>query len=669
MKHFYGFLSNLFASIKLQSGNKTHPKANGFSTNQKNLAGISRVQLTLVVITGLSLFSLLFWTMISPDQFRQVRLAIGEEIKLTLSAEKHLEYTFNAPHQQWIDEAGVSISAKKDLGRTAVTVSHRAVTIDKRSSIRKVVGIHPEHDEDLDAEMLFTYTDAELNGLDETKLVLYSSNDNGVTWQSHINSVTDPQTNTIHLGGIRHFSLWTAALQMVQGPGCVTTGIGAWWRSDNGCSTTAWNDFSGNGYHTTAVNSPVFATTGANFNPMVKLTSDYYKYTVGIFKNSPGIVNSKVFAVTIPIQGQNNHPWGEYTTNGHNYFLLAPHYNNYTYHDAPYGHRVYNIFTSNGGQYGVPNIIAGERTQNNMSIRTNGKVQNFPGSYGGTFTSHTNLNFLGAHNGSPTTGGAGLAEVIVYRDASSMTATQVQKMKAYLALKYGITLDQTTPKDYLAGDGSKMWDATANGAFKYNIAGLGRDDCQSLHQKQSKSINPNQFITFATGSSIKADNASNSTAITADNSYLSWADNNTSQTTTVAVAGTNVSDRMTRVWKVDKTNWTDQNITVKAAGYANRYLIIHNTSATFATAPSQEILLDANGQATFNSSLLPDGAFFSIGNIVKGPACLSAGIGGWWRADQECYSTSWEITVVQAIMQSTQELPLCRQLVRTTIHL
>jgi hypothetical protein len=35
-----------------------------------------------------------------------------------------------------------------------------------------------------------------------------------------------------------------------------------------------------------------------------------------------------------------------------------------------------------------------------------------------------------------------------------MNATDVQKVESYLALKYGITLDQTNPQDYLASDGS-----------------------------------------------------------------------------------------------------------------------------------------------------------------------------------------------------------------------
>ena len=147
-----------------------------------------------------------------------------EEMKLNWAKDQSAEYTLRAPQQQWIPEAGVSISTPKDLGRTRVTLSQRSVTIDHRPSIRKVVGIHPEHDEELDAEMVFTYTDAELGDLDETQLILYSSTDEGLTWQPHLNSVRDIATNTIRVEGVRHFSLWTAAgILTVQGPGCVTT--------------------------------------------------------------------------------------------------------------------------------------------------------------------------------------------------------------------------------------------------------------------------------------------------------------------------------------------------------------------------------------------------------------------------------------------------------------
>ncbi|MEZ4902515.1 MAG: hypothetical protein R2822_12575 [Spirosomataceae bacterium] len=59
-------------------------------------------------------------------------------------------------------------------------------------------------------------------------------------------------------------------------------------------------------------------------------------------------------------------------------------------------------------------------------------------------------------------------------------------MNSYLALKYGITLDQTTTTNYLSGTGSTIW--TAGGGYDNSIAGIGREDCQDLHQKQVCSL-------------------------------------------------------------------------------------------------------------------------------------------------------------------------------------
>ncbi|HMQ87875.1 MAG TPA: right-handed parallel beta-helix repeat-containing protein, partial [Flavilitoribacter sp.] len=129
----------------------------------------------------------------------------------TREARIQVEKVLDAPGNNWVAEAGIAISSREQLGRTRITVEQKAVEIDRRPSIRKVVGIHPEFDEDLDAEMVFTYNDDDLNGLAEEALVLYSSADDGRTWTPHPNSVADPASNSIRLGGIGHFSLWTAA--------------------------------------------------------------------------------------------------------------------------------------------------------------------------------------------------------------------------------------------------------------------------------------------------------------------------------------------------------------------------------------------------------------------------------------------------------------------------
>ena len=62
-----------------------------------------------------------------------------------------------------------------------------------------------------------------------------------------------------------------------------------------------------------------------------------------------------------------------------------------------------------------------------------------------------------------------IAEIIGY--GATNTSGDQQKIESYLAIKYGITLDQTTATDYLASDGSTiMWDATAAGTYNNAVS-------------------------------------------------------------------------------------------------------------------------------------------------------------------------------------------------------
>lgn len=75
----------------------------------------------------------------------------------------------------------------------------------------------------------------------------------------------------------------------------------------------------------------------------------------------------------------------------------------------------------------------------------------------------------------------------MYND--DITQAGRNKVNSYLAIKYGITLDQTSPQNYIASDSSILWNATTNSAYKNNITVIGRDDGAGLSQKQSKSVN------------------------------------------------------------------------------------------------------------------------------------------------------------------------------------
>ncbi len=77
-------------------------------------------------------------------------------------------------------------------------------------------------------------------------------------------------------------------------------------------------------------------------------------------------------------------------------------------------------------------------------------------------------------------------EVFIYnRDLIKLS--EMQRIESYMALKYGITLNNGNT-DYVASDGSSpIWTASNNTGYARRITGIGKDDCTILHQKQSLS--------------------------------------------------------------------------------------------------------------------------------------------------------------------------------------
>jgi hypothetical protein len=75
----------------------------------------------------------------------------------------------------------------------------------------------------------------------------------------------------------------------------------------------------------------------------------------------------------------------------------------------------------------------------------------------------------------PVSGYNGIVpEVILF--LRSVSPVERQKVESYLALKYGISLNQEFPVSYLNSTGETIWDAELNAAYCQNIAGIGRDD-------------------------------------------------------------------------------------------------------------------------------------------------------------------------------------------------
>ena len=128
-----------------------------------------------------------------------------------------------------------------------------------------------------------------------------------------------------------------------------------------------------------------------------------------------------------------------------------------------------------------------------------------------------------------------IPEVISF--GSNLTPAEMARVNTYLAIKYGVTLGQGNGAvganglntNYVATDGSTViWNALGNQIYKYNIAGLGRDDAEGLSQKQSQSVNAGLQVTIGNGNQIGATNAANASTFAADKSYLVWGDDGAS---------------------------------------------------------------------------------------------------------------------------------------------
>ncbi len=239
-----------------------------------------------------------------------------------------------------------------------------------------------------------------------------------------------------------------------------------------------------------------------------------------------------------------------------------------------------------------------------------------------------------------------IPELIAYD--RQLTDAEMAKVNTYFGIKYGITLGQgngavgnnNNNYDYVRGDGTVIWSATANSTYKFNIAGIGRDDCQGLLQKQSKSARPDEVVTISGGTGISATNTANNAAFS-DKSFLVWGSNNlsTSYATTYAPTSfvpTGSYARMARVWKVQETG-TVGAVTVSVP--SGMHLLV-STDPTMATGVTEVAMTtDANGNkvASYNFT---SGQYFTFGSEFYAPGCVATGLQVWLKADAGTSSTT-----------------------------
>ena len=465
---------------------------------------------------------------------------------------------------------------------------------------------------------------------------------------------------------------WTGYSQVA--PGGVTTQLTIWLKANDGIAVADgvivnnWVDKSGvrvnNATNGGELSSPVYRTTGTkriNFNPTVEFDGinnglnfgNDYVFTLA----AQGGLNLFVVAKPDITSAAKTAPFvfdfGFYGDRGYG-FAIGSH-RSYGYTSIGNGGseffttwagtsepNVYNYDVNFGTNKNIiiNNLVRATSTislveldasridENSSHQVTSGPITIGRQSKSGNLTFSNNRAFDGL-----------LGEIIHY--SNNLSATETLKINSYLAIKYGITLDQTSPNNYLATDGTVIWDATTAGAYNKNIFGIGRDDLTALHQQISKSVNADGIITLSTDTDFTANNASHAT-ITNDLNYLLVADNGLNTQFDTYISGFALY-HMNRIWKVQKTGSAIASVNIKLDNTDADYLLL-STDAVFDSSDTKiPITTDA-----FLNIPLENNMYFTFGNSI----CYENGSTGTPVSGQNMIISTFDASASQSWIRS-----------------
>ncbi|PIB32253.1 MAM protein [Gaetbulibacter sp. 5U11] len=467
-----------------------------------------------------------------------------------------------------------------------------------------------------------------------------------------------------------------------EGPGGVTANLETWLKANDGAGVsdnqplTTWYDQAKTNHATVnmAGQEPTYRdhpSYNVNFNAVVDFDSSYslaptdndysYDNTNGDFlKSDSGFFTQDMFAVILPDNNINT-TFGnmdifcgdeDLSTNtedvtGFGYGRYSARFTNEVFaycvgpttSSAPYtGYGVAdNNTTTNYNNVGILNArnnTAATRQELFYNANNVETVQNDVADFSNVNDSRY---WIGRSEGYEAAANARIVEIISFssRKNDANLFDERNRIQSYLAIKYGVTLGVNgTSQDYVASDGSVIWDVSANTGFNYDIAGIGRDDDSDLIQKQSKSVNNSSIVAISLTNTALTNNLNSSTFST-DKEFLVWGNDgqntNTSGASVTVSLGpatiTTITDVMNRKWKIVETAGDDIG-TVEVSVFDtdltglppltgnDAYVMLVSDDAGF-TTNLQTVFLDPstfNGQATREGTYDFDGTkYFTFG--------------------------------------------------------
>lgn len=425
-------------------------------------------------------------------------------------------------------------------------------------------------------------------------------------------------------GGVATPNLWVKANSGVvpnTEAGSVST-----WRNFNNVTTITQG---------TAANRPIYRKTTnlINFNPVIQFdgVNDYISTN-----NNYGVYGTSLFTDFVIAnrftQTTEDDFWGQSNTSAryasHSMYTNLPNQNINSSTFYKHGTTTISLNT--------PFLVNVKRTNSNtFQLYHNGTTDGTSGSitsFTGTFQT-SNLR-LGSRSNSNRSFSGTIAEIIIY--PSALSDANLLRINSYLAIKYGISMNDGIGAQYIASDGTTIfWNNPLNTGYNYGIFGIGKDNLSTLQQQISRSSHTSDILTVSTDNNFTAPNTYHN-AINLDLSFMMFGNNNGATTTQSSELNLNMyNSRISREWKVQNTDFTDT-VCLKFDGFGSTalstvYLIKKNNNSDFSSGTTEVGALNANGEIT--GIILNNNDYFTLAYRDCAPGGVVNELKFWVKAD------------------------------------
>lgn len=350
---------------------------------------------------------------------------------------------------------------------------------------------------------------------------------------------------------------------------CVKVFRRFWIKADDGLVgsplVNKWKnqDLPNDSLYTIAGEEPTYVPNSINYNPSLLFdgaSTQMIKPGGAIITGSN--LHTTSFVVSMPKSIKNQYILEEPLSGSNSYGIIDVWGDGKSYFDAG---TLNEQSVAWGGTLNTPYLWSFIQSNTAESISRNGLEISTKS--GGSVIGNADTTFIGSDNINRYYDG-NIAEVMNVQHVLGNTFLLNEKniIESYLAIKYGITLDQindndndgTIGTDYSFSDSSSAWEDSVSTTYIHDIAGIGQDDFYGLDQRQSKSVNPDGMVTIGL-MNIAANNLAHLTPFSNNKIALMWANNDSTKNTWVkdeTQAGFNIIYRIKREWLVEE-NYND----------------------------------------------------------------------------------------------------------------